>query len=194
MKLRLPRVSSALPALMLSLTMMAGLPLTAQTPQPPGVSEALQNMASEHASRTAFTFDRDMLQTANALLSSGSGAGELSSVSFETYRYREPAFYIPEAMHGLIAAYSAAGWQHLVNQNASPRESASPTRPLTDLWMHFRGTNIDALTVLIRAPREMTVVEVSGELKPMDLLHLGGHFGIPRVDPNAVMVPAPPGH
>jgi hypothetical protein len=29
------------------------------------------------------------------------------------------------------------------------------------------------------------------QLHPLDLLHLSGHFGIPRVDPDAVMVPAP---
>ena len=41
----------------------------------------------------------------------------------------------------------------------------------------------------------MSLVEVSGLLRPLDLIHLGGwHFGIPKVDPNAVMpFPAPPG-
>jgi hypothetical protein len=39
----------------------------------------------------------------------------------------------------------------------------------------------------------MNVIEVSGELRPLDLVHLSGHFGIPKVDPEAVMVPAAPG-
>jgi hypothetical protein len=39
----------------------------------------------------------------------------------------------------------------------------------------------------------MNVIEVSGLLRPLDLVHLSGHFGIPKVDPNAVMVPAAPG-
>jgi hypothetical protein len=39
----------------------------------------------------------------------------------------------------------------------------------------------------------MSVIEVSGALRPLDLVHLSGHLGIPKVDPNAVMVPAPPG-
>jgi hypothetical protein len=39
----------------------------------------------------------------------------------------------------------------------------------------------------------MNVVHVSGLLRPMDLVHISGHFGIPKVDPGAVMVPAPPG-
>jgi hypothetical protein len=36
----------------------------------------------------------------------------------------------------------------------------------------------------------MTVVRITGDLKPLDLLRLSGHFGIPKVDPSAVMVPA----
>ena len=62
---------------------------------------------------------------------------------------------------------------------------------LTDLWLHFSGTDIDQMTVLTRSPREMIVVQVSGDLKPLDLVHLSGKFGIPKVDPGAVMVPGP---
>jgi hypothetical protein len=39
----------------------------------------------------------------------------------------------------------------------------------------------------------MSVIQIACELRPLDLIHLSGHFGIPRVDPNAVMVPAPNG-
>jgi hypothetical protein len=39
----------------------------------------------------------------------------------------------------------------------------------------------------------MNLIQVAGDLRPLDLIHLGVHFGIPKVDPNAVMVPAPDG-
>jgi hypothetical protein len=39
----------------------------------------------------------------------------------------------------------------------------------------------------------MNLIQVAGDLRPLDLLHLSGHFGIPKVDPSAVMVPAPDG-
>jgi hypothetical protein len=163
--------------------------------QPPGVMDALANMASQPSTHMAFTFDKDMLQAAQGYMDEpGQRAfGGLNGITVETYKYREPAFYVPEAMHALVMAYEAAGWKHLVNQNAGPRESAMPHGALTDLWLHFRGTEIDDVTVLVRAPREMSVIEVSGAMRPLDFLHLSGHFGIPKVDPGAVMVPAPPG-
>ncbi len=66
-----------------------------------------------------------------------------------------------------------------------------PHGTLADVWLHNDGTNIDSVVVLLRAPKQMSVIEVSGTLKPLDLVHLSGHFGIPKVDPGAVMVPAP---
>jgi hypothetical protein len=171
--------------------MVAAVAASAQ--QPAGVADALANIASEHATHTAFTLDRDMLQATGGLLTDSSPVAGLNSITFENYRYKEPAFYVPEEMHALIAAYNAAGWKHLVDQGASPAQSASPDKPLTDLWLHFRGADIDNVTVVIRTRKQMTVVEVNGVLKPLELVHLSGHFGIPKVDPGAVMVPAPPG-
>lgn len=156
---------------------------------PPGVAQAYAGLTSQPGNHISFTFDRDML---DGIL--GSGAFGLTSVTVQTTHFQEQAFYVPEALAALTASYYAAGWKHLMQANLSPREQAAPTRPVTDLWMHFRGTEIDDIAVLIRAPREMSVVEASGMLRPLDLVHLGGHFGIPRVDPDAVMVPAPPGH
>jgi hypothetical protein len=169
--------------------------LAAGAQQPRGAREALDSMASQPAAHTAFTFDKDMLQSAAGLFGENGGrtVAALNSITVENFRYREPAFYLPESMSQLVRAYKAAGWEHLVNQNASPRESTMPLKQLTDLWLHFHGTEIDDVTVLVRGPKNMSVVEVSGTLRPLDLLHLGGHFGIPKVDPDAVMVPAPPG-
>jgi hypothetical protein len=166
------------------------LPMIAAAQQPVGVPDILQNLASERATHTAFTFDRDMLQSADGII--GQGIGALNSVTVENYHYHDPAFYIPESMASLSAAYNAAGWKHLVNQHPGPRDSAAPPKPLTDLWLHFNGPEIDNVMVLIRAPKQMSVIELSGMLRPLDLVHLGGHFGIPKVDPDAVMGNAPP--
>jgi hypothetical protein len=174
--------------------MVLGAAVVAGAQQPAGVNEALRNLTSEHANHTAFTFDHDMLQSATGFLNDGDGPPiQLNSITVENYRYSEPAFYIPESMHALVKAYDAAGWKHLVDEHAAPRDAAMPPKPLTDLWLHYDGPVIDDVTVVVRARKQMSVIEVSGQLRPLDLVHLSGHFGIPKVDPGAVMVPAPPG-
>ena len=154
---------------------------------PPGVADALGGISSQRATATTITFDRQML---DAMLGSDRGA-DFNGVSFAHYQYAEPVFYIPEEMHALVQAYHAAGWTHLVDSKASPRESASPTKPIADIWFHWQAGEIDHVTVLIRGRKDMNVVHVSGLLRPLDLVHLSGHLGIPKVDPGAVMVPAP---
>jgi hypothetical protein len=126
-------------------------------------------------------------------MSSERAASALTGISVDNYRYAEPAFYTPEAMSAIVASYRAAGWNHLVNANQSPAELAQPRGVITDLWLHHSGANINGLVVLTRSSRDMSVIQVACELRPLDLIHLSGHFGIPKVDPNAVMVPAPDG-
>lgn len=182
------RVSVGLVALSLSALAAGSRAASAQVPQPPGVGEALMNLTSQPATHTAVVFDRDMIQG----LMGAQPLAALSSITFESYRYRAPAFYVPEAMASLNMAYDAAGWHHLVNANATPRDSAAPPKPVTDMWLHFQGMNVDGCTVIIRGPKQMNVVEVTGLFRPLDLVHLSGHLGIPQIDPGAVMVPAPP--
>jgi hypothetical protein len=179
---------------LLGFALVLAAPLTALAQEPAGVDDALRNMTSEHTNHTSFTFDHDMLQSAVGFLNDGQGPPmQLNRITVENYHYHEPAFYIPESMHALVAAYDAAGWKHLVDQHAPPRDATMPRRTLTDLWLHFDGADIDNVMVLIRGSKQMSVIEVSGQLRPLDFVHLSGHFGIPKVDPDAVMVPAPPG-
>ncbi len=187
------RILRLLAAPTLVLALVSAAAVHAQDPadpaDPPGAADAIAGLSSQRAAATTITFDREML---DALLAGDRIAG-FNSISFEHYQYPEPAFYIPEAMHALEQAYRAAGWKHLVDSSVGPRESAQPTKPIADIWFHGRGGEIDHVTVLVRARREMNVIHVSGLFRPMDLVHLSGHFGIPKVDPGAVMVPAPPG-
>jgi hypothetical protein len=168
-------------------------------PQMPlGISDRLSTLADQPATHTGVTFDRSMMQMAQGMLQQGGldadhAVAALTSISFDTYRYKEPAFYTPETMAGIIESFHRAGWKHLVNGNQAPGNEAQPRTAITDVWLHFSGADIDHVTVLVRGARDMNLVQVAGDLRPLDLIHLSGHFGIPKVDPNAVMVPAPEG-
>jgi hypothetical protein len=182
---------------LISLTPVA-LAAGADAQMPPGISESLSTLADQPATHTGMVFDHTEMQLAQGLLQQGGldadrAAAALSSISFDTYRYKEPAFYTPETMAAIIQGFHRAGWKHLVDGNQSPANMAQPRTAITDVWLHFTGPDIDRVAVLVRATREMSLVQVAGDLRPLDLVHLGGHFGIPKVDPNAVMVPAPDG-
>lgn len=177
----------ALPALCCALLAGARSLNAQEYYDPPGAVQALEDLSSQRATATTVTFDRQML---DAMLGEGRAAG-FNGVSYEHFQYPQPVFYIPEQLHALEQAYHSAGWKHLIDSKVDPRESATPTKPIADIWFHYAGGDIDHVTVLIRGRKEMNVVHVSGLLRPMDLVHLSGHLGIPKVDPGAVMVPAP---
>ena len=165
---------------------------------PPGVTDNLMNLADQPATHTGVVFDRSMMQMMQGVLEQGGleperAVAALSSISYDNYHYKEPAFYTPETMASIIETFHRAGWKHLVNGNQTPGNEAQPRTAITDVWLHFSGADIDHVTVLIRAAKGMNLIQVAGDLRPLDLIHLSGHFGIPKVDPNAVMVPAPNG-
>jgi hypothetical protein len=185
-----------------ALSAVAAIAQTPAGPPPPpsfDMQGALMNLADQPATHTSFSFDRSELQIAQNLLASGGldanhAAAALTGISVDNYRYPRPAFYTPETMDAIVASYNASGWKHLVNANQTAANTAQPRNTVTDLWLHFAGPDITGVTVLSRSPRDMSVIQITCELRPLDLVHLSGHFGIPKVDPNAVMVPAPNGH
>lgn len=159
-------------------------------PAPPPVAGPLNFdavMSSAYA-QSAFTFDRSMLAAADGFFAGGDPetrrvVAGLNSITVRNYRARDFARYDPGALAFLDGQLRGAGWRHLVNANAHGGN-------LTDLWLHFSGSDINNVTVLTRGDRVMNVIAVNCDLRPLDLLHLSGHFGIPKVDENAVMVPA----
>ena len=159
-------------------------------PPPPGAAMPdFADVLTSNSSLTSFTFDRSMLSAADAFLNGGDEqtrrvVAGLNSITVKTYHARDFARYDPGALGFIDSQYRAAGWKHLVNANGSASAN------MTDMWLHFSGANINGVTVLSRGDKTMSVVSVDCTLRPLDLLHLGGHFGIPKVDENAVMVPA----
>jgi len=177
-----------------SILLLAAMGGVALAQQPAGVQQGFATLADQPATHTAFSFDKNAMQLAQGMLAANGmdpdrAAVALHGITVENYRYAEPAFYTPEAMDGLLASYKAAGWKHLVNGHQNSANTAQPKQVATDLWLHFTGADIDGVTVLTRGAKMMNVIEMSCDLRPLDLVHLSGHFGIPKVDPNALMVP-----
>lgn len=171
-------------------------PPPAYTLAGPDLPRMLATLADQPATHSGITFDRSMLQFAQGMLQSGGlepnrAAAALTGIWVDRYQYTQPAFYTPESMAALIEGYRFAGWKHLVNGNQTPANTAQPRAMVTDLWLHYSGADIDGVTVLTRSTRDMNVLRLTGDLRPLDLLHLSGHFGIPKIDPSAVMIPDP---
>jgi len=50
------------------------------------------------------------------------------------------------------------------------------------VWLVLDGANVRGAVVLAETPKSLTLVTVAGNVSPVDILRLRGHFGIPRFD------------
>jgi hypothetical protein len=150
---------------------------------PQGI-EALRQTAS---SKTEFTLDHSMLVFASKIDSSDEDLRRViagvSGVSVHNYRFHDAWNYDPEALRSVTNEYHAAGWKQVVDDHEKGGRPGA-----TNLWLHMENHAVSGVAVLVARANEVTLVEVSGAISPMDLVHLGGHFGIPKIE-GGVMVP-----
>ncbi len=149
--------------------------------------EALGRTAAFH---TDFTFDRSMLQLASGIWEGPSdpaladAISRLDGISVHSYHYAAPGMYDRRLLESVRRQYTRMGWQHLVTAHSAASGGA------TDLWISFHHMRATGAVVLFESPTNLNLIAFSGNLSPLDLLHLRGHFGIPPF-PGSRFVPAP---
>jgi hypothetical protein len=153
---------------------------------PPGI----ENLGRNASSRTEFSLDHSMLVFASKLDQDDDNLRRViagvDGVSVHSYRFRQPGMYDSQGLSSVRQQYHAAGWRHMVNaRNNKDGNSGS-----TDLWIRYEKNTIRNIAVLFAGQNQLNFVAVSGSISPLDLFHLAGHFGIPRIE-GGVLVPVP---
>ena len=108
----------------------------------------------------------------------------VNGISVHSFHFPGTVSYDPAIMDSISQQYSEAGWQHLVNKHKN-NEGLT-----TDLWIHLDQLSIRDVAVLLVGANQLNFVSVSGSITPLDLLHLSGHYGIPKMD-GGMEVPLP---
>jgi hypothetical protein len=151
---------------------------------PQGV-EALRQSAS---SKTEFTLDHSMLVFASKLDPDNDDLRRVIAgvrgISVRSYRFRGFRMYDPAALSSVKQEYRTAGWKHLISNH---EKSGGPG--VTDLWIRIENNAISNVAILLARSNEVNFLLVSGSISPLDLSHLGGHFGIPRIEGGALVTP-----
>jgi hypothetical protein len=105
--------------------------------------------------------------------------GKVDGVSVHLLRFGTAGTADEALVEALREAYRQHGWKHLVTTTGT----GSPVRNgTTDVWLVLDGVNVRGAVVLVETPKSLTLATLKGDLSPVDLLHLRGHFGIPKFD------------
>jgi len=143
---------------------------------------ALAQLSSEAAVKSSFTLDRAMLGAASAFMSDSDAEtkraiAKIDGVSVHSLRFGAAGIADEASVDAIRQAYHLRGWKHLVTTetaNKGPLQNGT-----TDVWLVLDGVNVRGAVVLAETPKSLTLVTFAGNLSPIDLLHLRGHFGIP---------------
>jgi hypothetical protein len=172
----------------------AGLALAQSTPAPAAASDnpvdldwtpqALAQLKAQAAMKSDFTLDRTMLAMAAGMVPDSEpqarqAIAKIDGVSVHLLRFGDAGIPDPSAVDAIRRAYNLRGWKHLVTTADAGGPMPNGT---TDVWLVLDGVNVRGAVVLVESPRSLTLATVAGNLSPVDVLHLRGHFGIPRFD------------
>jgi hypothetical protein len=145
---------------------------------------ALGQLSALAAVKNSFTLDRTMLSAAATLMPdtdepTRQAINRVDGVSVHLLRFGQAGVPDEGAVNSIRDAYHLRGWKHVVTTvgNGGPVHDGT-----TDVWVVMDGINVRGAVVLAETPKSVTLVTVAGNLSPVDLLHLRGHFGIPRFD------------
>jgi hypothetical protein len=146
-----------------------------------GIPQGIEALRQSASSKTEFTLNHSMLVFASKLDSDNEDfrrviAG-ISGISVHDYHFPQPWTFDPEVLNSVKQEYQAAGWKQLVSKHEK-----GEGRGVTDLWIRFENKAISNVAILFARSNEVNFIVVSGSISPLDLSHLGGHFGIPKIE------------
>jgi len=160
-------------------------------PSPPEgefVPRSIDELRQSATSKTEFTLSHSMLILASKLNPNNGDLQRViagvSGVSVHNFRSARPGAFDPQAIESVRDDYRLAGWKQLMNKyerNGGPGA--------TDVWVRWENNAISNVAILLVRSSEVDFFVVSGSISPIDLAHLGGHFGIPKIE-GGVEVPS----
>jgi hypothetical protein len=159
--------------------------------------QGMDALAARATFHTDMTFDQSMLHVASQIMPDDERPiiAKLRSITLHEFRYSAPGVYDPAALDAVRAQFDGNGWTHVITKQGQPKAIIStdpqtgltvahtdPTSdpPRTDVWVRSDHGNFDGAVVLVANQKNVNVIVIDGMISPLDLLHLRGHFGIPR--------------
>ena len=143
-------------------------------------------LSSQAASKSSFSFDRSMLAAAVGLMGGSMddatrhAVANLEGLSVRMLRFNPDAPADPAQIDAIRQTYHLRGWKHVITTTApigGPIQDGT-----TDVWIVIDGANIRGAVILVDSPKSLTLATIAGNLSTEDLLHLRGHFGIPKFE------------
>ncbi len=148
--------------------------------------QEIEAFGQNATSRTEFSFDHSMLVMAAKSDQEDESlrrviAG-IDGISIHRFKFQGPGMFDPRVLGDVRHEYNMAGWQHVGNAHDKYGYPQG-----ADVWIHLEHNTIRNIAVLFTSANQVNFFSVSGSISPIDLLHLSGHLGIPKIQGGVIV-------
>ena len=130
--------------------------------------------------------DRGMLELAGKFMGGRSKNPEeaaikdviqnLKGVYVRSFRFANPGEYSLTDVDKFRSQFNGGGWNKIVDVRSS-----KPGGENAGVYIKTSGDEIQGIVVIAAEPKELTVVNILGNIRPEQIQELGGKFGIPEI-------------
>jgi hypothetical protein len=150
----------------------------AQMLKMPPALEALGRLASETVD---VTMDASMIRFAERFLSDRDPDQAkakrilrgLNAIYVKTFEFSNERAYAASDLEAVREQLRGPGWSRMVQ--------ARDGRENVEVFTRIRSGEVDGMVVLAAEPKELTIVQIDGPIRPEDLASLSGRAGLPRL-------------
>src|ERR1700692_4400839 len=161
--------------------LLAFLPLAAQDIKMPANLDRLEAKASEVVN---VQLDGALIQLPSRFLSDKDPdeanvkrlVGGLKGIYVKSFEFEERDQYNKSDVEDLRAQLRGPAWARIVGASSKKKGENS------EVYLKTEAGQITGLAVIVTDPKELTIIDIVGSIRPEDLRDLGGHMGIPKID------------
>lgn len=157
--------------------------------EPGRIQLDFNGLAGRAAEVSQVTLDGPMLQLGIRMLSAQESnasdaqarkvLAQLRGVYVKSFRFDGRDDYSERDLGPILRQLQAPGWSHILSVH-SRRDDRS-----VDIYWLATAKGPAGMVIIAEYARELRVVNLVGPMDPAALSQLGGHFGIPRVNPKS---------
>jgi hypothetical protein len=161
--------------------LLGALPLAGQDIKMPANLDKLEAKASEVVN---VQLDGALIQLASRFLSEKDPdeakvkrlVGGLKGIYVKSFEFDERGQYNPADVDDLRAQLRGPSWARIVGASSKRKGENS------EVYLKTESGQITGLAIIVTDPKELTIVNIVGNIRPEDVRDLGGHMGIPKID------------
>ena len=147
----------------------------------------LDRLAAKASEVVDVTLDANLLQLAGRFLSDKDAddakvkklVAGLKGIYVKSFEFEKAGEYQDSDVEPLRAQLRSPAWSRIVGVRSQKSGQNS------EVYIKTENGKIGGLAIVSTEPKELTIVSIEGSIDPDQLKELGGHFGIPKVEPDS---------